>query len=120
MSPENSHESYVDRFSFLTPESRRVVLTIAYLFDEVTELARSDIRVLDKKDEIVANFHKSIKTYCLEFYGKEKLWEQVPEAQKLIGGTLEDRIDITDEQFEEISNQVLRVVANLEVLRTRK
>ena len=116
MSSENPDERNLERYSFLTPDSKRIVLTLTHLFDEINELARKDIRVLDEKSKIVAAFHKSLKSYCEATYGNGKLWEQVPEAQKLIGGSLENRPTITNEQFDDISNQVLDIISQLESL----
>lgn len=116
MSPENLDEKYLERYPFLTPDSKRAVLAITRLFDEVDEKARTNIDVIDVKNRIVVNFHKNLKSYCLATYGNEKLWEQVPEVQKLIGGTLENRPTITDEQFADIGNQVLDVISQLEAL----
>ena len=116
MSSENPDEKYLERYPFLSPDSKRAVLTVTHLFDEIDELARRNIKVSDAKDRIVATFHKSLKSYCLTTYGNEKLWEQVPEAQKLIGGSLENRPTITDEQFYDISNHVLDVISQLEAL----
>ncbi len=116
MSLENLDEKYLSQFTFLTPNSKRLVLTITHLFDEVNEKAKKNINVIDARNKIVFSFHKSLKSYCLAKYGNEKLWMQVPEVQKLVGGSLENRPTISDEQFTDISDQVLGVIAELEVL----
>lgn len=116
MSLEHTNESYVDRFTFLTPDSRRAVLAISHVYDEIDQVSKTNREVSDKKDSIVANFHKGLKAYCEAQLGNRKLWEEVPEAQKLIGGSLEPRIDITDEQFNDISNQVQEIISTLEAM----
>lgn len=116
MSTENPQEKYLARFPFLTPDSRRSVMTILHLFNEIDELAQTNIKVLDAKSDILMSFQKSLKSYCLTTYGNENLWEQVPEAQILKGGTIEERKGITDEQFAEIGNKVLDAISQLEAL----
>lgn len=108
--------SNIDRFDFLSPESRAQVEKISNLYKEILQQAETDIRILDQRSEILIAFHTQLKADCLELFGDSTLWIQVPAAQKLIGGTIEPRTTITDEQFLYICQRVDEAVTELEQL----
>jgi hypothetical protein len=112
------NQAYIERFSFLTPESKRNVERIFNALDQIAVAAkqRKDITLFDKQNMLIAIAVKKIKEFCASEYNDPDLWEQVPEVQKLLGGTLEKRRDITDEQFRSIQVMAEDAIEELEAL----
>ncbi len=116
------NQAYLERFPFLTPESKANVERLFDVLDKIAVEAgrRKDITLFDKQNMIMAVAVKKIKEFCTTKYNDVDLWEQVPEAQKLVGGTLERRRDITDEQFRAIQNLVEEAIKELDQLGSEK
>ncbi len=56
------------------------------------------------------NWDKNLKIRCIEKYGSTKMLQEVPSWQTLIGGTVEEEINITAEQRTYINQEVSKFV----------
>ncbi len=116
MLEKHTPDGYADRFPFMTERSKKNVERLTAVFDAIIARAMSDMSIFNRKEQIINPFHRDLKQYCEATYGDASWWEQVPESQKLVGGSVEERDDITDEAFADIQEKIEEVIERLERL----
>ncbi|MFM2339976.1 MAG: hypothetical protein RLZZ360_612 [Candidatus Parcubacteria bacterium] len=85
-----------------------LVQEIYKIREKITDLERFDLQ-----DSIVY-FDKVLKKKLVEKFGSTRLLQQVDVWQALVGGTIEERTDITDDQYLFVREEVAGFVKKLE------
>jgi len=82
-------------------ESTELLNRVYSLRSKVNELRKGNYW-----DDTVIAFNKNLKLESEEKFGKSGLWQEVDVWQALIGGTIENRVNITPEQYNFFVRQI--------------